>query len=221
LKKNNLHQCAIIGFQTHFTPNAVIQFLEEKNVQLIRLGKARQQLDELEPTLRDTDLLSLNLAALKYADAPSQITPSVTGFWAEEICQLVRFAGASDRVSSFGIYGFEQKTQDITAQTVATIIWYFLDGFFNRQNDLPIQNSFTKNELENLPNLTEYIVTMNELGIDLSFYKSRRSMRWWVQIPNHSPRKDKGKIKLVAVSYGDYLQACQGNLSERLFNFFK
>lgn len=221
LKKPHLQQCAIIGFQTHLVDSATVQLLEEKNTYLVRLGKARQQLDALEPTLRETNVLSLNFDALKYADAPAQLTPSVTGFVAEEICQLVRYAGASDSVSSFGLYGFEQTVQDITSQTAATIIWYFLDGFFNRQNDLPNQDFFTKNQLENLTHLTEYLVRMNELNINLSFYKSHRSERWWVQIPNYSLKKDKVKIKLAAVSYSDYLQACQGVLSERLFNVLK
>lgn len=221
LKKPHLHQLSIIGFQSHLTPNKVIELCEEKNVQLFRLGKARQQLDELEPTLREIDMLSINLSALKYAEAPSQLTPSVTGFWVEELCQLMRFAGASDRLSSLGLYGFEQKSELLTAQTTATLIWYFLDGFFYRKNDLPIQDFFTKNQLDNQTHLATYSVTINDLNIDLLFYKSYRSGRWWVQIPFQQAKKEKNKIKLVAISYSDYLKACQGELSDRLFDALK
>jgi hypothetical protein len=222
LKKTPLQHGAIIGYQTHLTPPIAIETLEQKNIELLRLGKVRQNLDEVEPAVRNANLLSINLSTLKYAEAPSQLDPSVTGLSAEEACQIMRFAGMSDSVSSFGVYGFEQREETLTAQTVATLIWYFIEGFFNRKNDLPPKSSFTKQELAKLEHLVQYLVTMAEIGIELCFCRSQKTGRWWLKVPQEMHRKnEKPKWQLLAVAYADYQKACQGELSERIFNFLK
>jgi formiminoglutamase len=119
----------------------------------------------------------------------------------EEACQLARYAGMSDKLTAFGITGFDwEKLELQTAQSVAQIIWYFLDGFCNRKSDYPASTS----------NLVQYLVHLKEQDIHVGFWKSLKSGRWWFQITDHQP--------LIPCSYEDYKQASRGELTDRLMN---
>jgi len=91
----------------------------------------------------------------------------------------------SDKLTSVGFYGFypEKDNNGQTAQVIAQLIWYFIDGYYNRKNEL-------KNQEE-----------------QITFWKSKKSGRWWMQIPVKSKSK-KQKHKLVPCSYQDYLSTC-------------
>ena len=66
----------------------------------------------------------------------------------EEICQIMRYAGLSDKLSSLGIYEVNPKLdrQSLTAQLAAQMIWYFIDGYYFRKHDFPSkeQDDFVK-----------------------------------------------------------------------------
>lgn len=55
---------------------------------------------------------------------------SPNGFYGEEICAISRYAGISDKVSSFGIYEYNSKHDSNyqTAHLIAQMIWYFIEG---------------------------------------------------------------------------------------------
>jgi hypothetical protein len=103
----------------------------------------------------------------------------------------------SSELTSFGIYGFdERKDKDnMTAVLAAQMIWYFVDGYFLRKNEAPISD---KNEF------VEYHLQFT--GNDILFLKSKRSNRWWMQLPNGD---------FEPCSYNDYLQASENEIPER------
>jgi formiminoglutamase len=211
-KDSHLFNLSLIGFQSHFVSPKVIAAFEEKNYDCIRLGKARSALDQLEPIIRDADLLSFNLASLKQSDAPGVIDASPNGFFAEEACQLSRYAGMSEKLSSIGFYGFDRKLDqnNQTAQVTAQLIWYFLDGYYGRKNDFPVSSK----------SLVEYIVESKENGLQLRFWKSSKSGRWWLQVPAKT-KKNLKRHKLVPCSYNDYQLACREEIPDRLLSAFK
>lgn len=206
-KDSDLFHLSFIGSQVHFSPQASLDFLDQKYYDYIRLGQAKSNLSELEPFIRDADLLCFNLAALKQSEAPGVVDPSPSGFVVEDACQIMRYAGMSDKLKALGIYGYRSSTdrKNQTAQAVAQMIWYFIDGFYNRKGDFPASTK----------GMTEYIVEFKKLDYQLTFWYSAKSGRWWMQIPVKTQAKYK-RHRLVPCSYNDYIMACQDELPERL-----
>lgn len=207
-----LFHYALIGSQAHLMPPSVQKMLEKNNFEVYRLGRSRTALEETEPILRDADLLSFHLNALKNCEAPGVHNPSVSGFFLEEACQLTRYAGMSDKLTSFGVYGLEtaKDINGVTAQSSAQLIWYFLDGFFNRKGDYPVS----------FKGLTEYVVDMPEFNYQLTFWKSTFTGRWWLQVPIDIKRKHQ-RHRLIPCSFQDYQAACRQELPDRFFRAFK
>lgn len=207
-----LFHFSLIGFQTHQAPPTALDFLQKNNYDALRLGRSRVALEETEPIIRDADLLAFHLGALKQTEAPGVESATPSGFFLEEACQLCRYAGMSDKLTSFGIYGFNAALdqQHQSAQAISQLIWYFLEGFFNRKNDYPHSTS----------GLTEYVVDFPSHNYQLTFWKSMRSGRWWMQVPVDTKRKHQ-RHRLIPCSFQDYQAACREELPERLWAAFK
>lgn len=210
--RSRLFHLGLIGCQVHYTSHPALHYIDRSDYDCIRLGNARADLVETEPLIRDADLLAFHISALRQADAPGQFRATPTGFSAEEACQLSRYAGMSDKLKSFGIFGFQHEwDRDAqTAQVVAQMVWYFLEGFYNRKNDFPVSTE----------GLVEYIVEYKQMDYQLTFWKSQRSNRWWMQVPLKIGKKY-NRHKLIPCSYNDYKLACQDELPDRLLNAFK
>ena len=104
-----------------------------------RIGRLRQNLFKAEPILRDTDILSIDMNVVRQADAPAATHPSPNGFKGEEVCQLLQYAGTSDRISIIGLFGMENKydQRGQTAALAAQMLWHFIEGLDNRAGDYP------------------------------------------------------------------------------------
>jgi len=156
--------------------------------------------------------LSFSISAIKQSEAPGLLRPTPSGLFSEEACQICRYAGMSDKLSSFGIYGYSaiHDNEDQTAKVIAQMIWYFIDGFSNRKFDFPATNE----------GLVEYIVEIDQLEEQLTFWKSNKSGRWWIQVPVKT-KEQHDRHHLIPCSYTDYKMACKEELPERLINAFK
>ncbi len=209
-KKSHLFHLGIIGCQRHYVNQESKRLFDKWNFEYVGLGDARNNVAELEPVVRDADLLGFNLSALKQAEAPAQLKNTPTGFTVEEACRITRYAGMSDKLRSFGVYGFKRHDygNEQTAEVIAQMIWYFIDGYYQRKNDFPVSTK----------GLVEYIVNFQHEQI--VFWKSQRSGRWWLQIPVMSNKKYQ-RHYLVPCSYNDYKKASKEELPDRLVNAFK
>lgn len=207
-----LFHFALIGYQVHQSAPAALDFLHKNNFDAVRLGKTRAALEETEPLIRDADLVAFHLGALKQSEAPGVDEASPSGFFLEEACQLCRYAGMSDKLTSFGLYGFRREAdrEGQTAQAAAQLLWYFLEGFFARKGDFPASKD----------GLTEYVVDLPRHNYQLTFWRSGRTGRWWMQVPVDSKRKYQ-RHRLVPCSYQDYQAACREEVPERLVNALK
>ena len=186
-----------IGFQSYYTHPRMLETLDKLRFDFYRLGKVREHIEDMEPVLRTSNLFSFDISAVKYCDAPVNINGSPNGFTGDEACMLTRYAGMSDNLSSFGIYGYNAKndTHNMTARLIAQMIWYFIDGYVIRKSEA------------HLTEKDEFLVFhVSFTDNDTVFLKSKRTSRWWMRLPNQS---------YVPCSYNDYLSASNDEIPER------
>jgi formiminoglutamase len=181
--------------------------LEKLYFESHRLGQLRTDLAEVEPVIRNCDMLSFDITAIKSADAPGNAHGQPFGLTGEEACQLCWYAGQNEKLSSAGFYEYNPSRDDgnrKTASVVATMIWYFIEGFYHRKNELNFKgNDFLK-----------YTVSMPVEPEIITFFKSKLTEKWWMEVavPGTQlyPRNS-----MVPCSYSDYQTATRGELPER------
>lgn len=200
---NNLFNFCNIGYQTYYNAQEEIDLIEKLFFDAYRLGEVSNNISITEPVFRDADVVSLDLNAIKSSDSGDFTVFNPNGFNGKEICSLARYAGISDKVSSFGIFNHNNSKQE--AVIVAQLIWYFIEGFHYRSNEYPFGSR---------DNYLKYIVPLEEE--DLVFYKSDKTERWWIEIPFISSFNNKlKKNTLLPCSYEEYLAACNQEMPER------
>jgi formiminoglutamase len=202
-----------LGYQSYLVDRDEVRLLEKLFFDAVRLGEVRANMEEAEPYLRAADMLYIDVAAVRKADAPGNPLGSPNGFFAHELCQLTRYAGLSDKLSSIGFYEYDPGSdrQLATAATLAQAIWYFIDGFVNRMNDLPKVKNRT---------FIKYTTTLKAGKHDLVFYKSKKSGRWWMEVtlpPVKGSKKE--RTHLVPCSYNDYQMAGKDELPDKWWKF--
>ena len=185
-----------IGFQSYFVHPRMLETIDKLRFDCFRVGVVKEHIDEMEPVMRNSNLLSFDISALKYSDAPCHST-SPNGLTGEEACTLLRYAGMSTHLSSVGIYGYDYRSDiaELTAKQIAQMIWYFVDGKNKAKQEPPLHQKESFNEFN---------VAFSEAPT--VFLQSRRSGRWWMQLPNQ---------KFIACSYKDYLDASKNEIPER------
>jgi hypothetical protein len=210
VNSSRLFRYTNMGHQQYLVNTDHIEALEKKGFDLIRLGTLRANLAMAEPFMRDAHMVSLDIAAIKQAEAPGTKFPSPNGLLAEEACQLARYGGLSDLVSSFGIYEVNSHydQHDQTAHLAAQIIWYFIEGYAQRKKEKPAQNH---------ADFKVFMVNHQDMEQTLTFYKSLVTGRWWMEIPEMKT----GEQILVACSQEEYQQACNHDIPEMWWKAFQ
>lgn len=215
-EKSYLFHLGLIAYQRPYLNPRVRQLFEQEQFDALRLGQLRDRLEEAEPLIRDADIFSFDLSAMRLADAPAAAMASPSGLFTEEACKLAYYAGFSDKLTSAGFFGlaandghYTPTELRITFQLTAQVIWYFLEGFSHRTSDYPISTE----------GCVEYVVANKQLSFPISFWKSTRSNRWWMQIPDTAHKY--ARHRLVPCTYHDYLSACGEELPERLIRAFE
>jgi len=200
---NNLFNYSNIGYQTYFNSQEEIDLIEKLFFDAYRLGEVCSNPSIAEPVFRDADLVSLDLTAVKSSDSGNLVNFIPNGFNGKEICTLARYAGISDKISSFGIFNHNNTKQE--SVLIAQVIWYFIEGVHYRSNEYPFGSK---------DQYTKYIVPMEDE--ELVFYKSDKTERWWIEIPFISTVNNKLKRStLLPCIHEDYLGACNNELPER------
>lgn len=195
-----------IGYQTYLNDQQTINRFVKRRSELVRIGDVRQAIHLTEPLLRDSDVAILDISAVRQSDAPGTISPSPNGFYGEEICLLSRYAGISDKLKVFGLFEVNPEF-DIRFQTTglaAQIIWFFLEGFSQKQYEAPVLSD------SNSGRFIRYHVRVTNLEDDLIFVKSNLTDRWWIEI-----KTDRDENIYLACSNEDYLKANRNEVPER------
>ncbi len=211
-KSNYLFNFSNIGYQSYYVSTHELDLMNRLYFDYYRLGFIKNDIAQAEPIIRDADIFNINISSIRQSDASAHHNPSPNGFFGDEACQLSRYAGLSDRVTSFGIYDVN-PSYDNNNQTVnlaAQIIWYFIDGFTQRKNEYPIVP---------IEKYKKFIVTVENLTSEIIFYKSDVTDRWWLEIPISKFEVDEQFI--VSCSYDDYRKACNQEIPDKWWRFFQ
>ena len=207
----NLFNFCNIGYQTYFNSQDEIDLLDSLFFETHRLGEVLNSMQIVEPVLRDADIVSIDMSAAKNSEAPANKKASPNGFTGVEMCAISRYAGISDKVTSFGIYEYnaiyDDKNQ--TALLISQMIWYFIEGVNYRANDYPfgLKDRYQK-----------YIVPIDDQL--LNFHKSNKSGRWWMEIALNENNKNK-RHTLIPCTYEDYISATNQEIPDRWIRTLK
>ncbi|HBH47287.1 MAG TPA: arginase [Bacteroidales bacterium] len=203
LKKRKLFKFVHAGHQAYLTEKHSLELIQKLFHDAVRLGQIRNDLKMVEPILRDTDIVSFDIGCVRQSDAPGHYRPTPNGFYAEEACQIARYAGLGDMVRAFGVFEINSKldVNNHTAALGAQMIWYFIDGVNCRTIETPSSED---------SNFKTFIVSHNDLDFDMTFYKSMNTERWWLEIPNAQGKN----AVVVPCAQDDYTTACSHEVPE-------
>ncbi|MFV8225097.1 formimidoylglutamase [Christiangramia aquimixticola] len=203
----NLFNYTAVGYQTYFNSQEEIELMERLFFEAYRLGEVTSNIAHMEPIFRNANLVGLDLGSIDSASANSDYFGSPNGFNGREICALARYAGISDKVSSFGIYEYQNELGKLANTLAAQILWYFIEGVNYRTNENTISAK------------KEFIKYQVPIDDDiLVFFKSPVSGRWWIEIPFLTNVNTKLKRHtLLPCSEEDYLEACNQVIPERWY----
>ena len=205
-KPYSLFNYSNIGYQSYYNSPEEIQLMEKLFFDGYRLGEVTADITLIEPVLRNSDMVFLDIGTIKSADLSYKNSSSPNGFDGREICAISRYAGISNKVKSFGIYELKDfKNSKSAAMLIAQIFWYFIEGFSFRVSD------------DDFSNETQYVIYKVPLENDvLIFKKSNKTGRWWMELPFFSNINNKLKREtLLPCTYDDYLSACNQEMPER------
>jgi formiminoglutamase len=193
---NYIHHYNHIGFQSYYVHPHMLETMDKLRFDCFRLGSVKENIEEMEPVIRNSHLFSFDISSIANAYAPAnQLSPN--GFTGEEAAILMRYAGLSHNVNTVGIYGYAPaKDKDqLTARQISHMLWYLIDGKSRGKREA----SLTQRDL-----FVEYHTAFAE--VETTFLQSKKTQRWWMQMPDN---------KYIACSYQDYLLASSNEIPER------
>jgi formiminoglutamase len=185
-----------IGFQSYFVHPRMLETMDKLRFDCFRVGAVKEHLEEMEPVIRNCHLLSFDMSALAYAYAPAgSLSPN--GLNGEEACTLLQYAGMSPNMRSVGIYNYrpEKDLESLTAKQISQMLWYFMDGRNRGSREALIEEKDSFNEFH-----TAFA------EVDTVFLQSKKTGRWWMQLPDK---------KFIACSEKDYRLASSNEIPER------
>ncbi|MDB5191830.1 MAG: formimidoylglutamase [Segetibacter sp.] len=185
-----------IGFQSYFVHPTMLETIDKLRFDCFRVGRVKENMEDMEPVIRNSNLFSFDMSAIQNCHAPAnRITPN--GFTGEEACMLLQYAGMSTNVSTIGLYGYlpQQDQHNLTAKQASHMLWYLMDGISKGKHEAKLEDRDYFNEFR-----------MAFAEIETTFLQSKKTGRWWMQIPGG---------KMIACSHYDYLIASSNDIPER------
>lgn len=194
-----------LGHQEYLVEADALAALEKLYFEALRLGQVRDNIKHAEPVIRMANMLAFDTSAIKSSDAPGNAKAEPFGLTGEEACQVMWYAGMNEKMSSMSISEYNPTLDDQlekTAGIIATMVWYFIEGFYNRKDS----GQF------NSDNYTKYTVSFEGSDDTMTFYKSNLSEKWWMLVTYGEGHLDRAYIPC---SYEDYTAATHGDFPER------
>jgi len=206
-KPTHLFHYTNLAYQSYFVSSIATDMLQAMNFDTIRLGELKANFNEVEPIMRNTDFLSFDISAIQHTYAAANVYASPNGLNGTDACKIMRYAGLSDKLTSVGLFEYNQilDINNQTAYLLAEMLWYFIDGYNLRKNELN----------PSMKDCTKYTVTFEDGKNEISFYKSQSSGRWWMGVPFRQEGVEDLQTYYVACSYTDYEITNKGEIPER------
>lgn len=204
---NYLFNFSNIGYQTYFVNQDSLKVMSKLYFDVHRLGEFSEDISITEPIIRNANMISFDIGAIRSSDAAANANAGPNGFYGEQACRIARYAGMSDKLTSIGFYEFNPAfdTNGQTAMLLAQMVWYFIDGYYNRKKDFPLTPK------------SHYLVYRASLGDgtgEMLFVKSKKSDRWWMQVPYPNNLSKNERFHLVPCRYDDYTTAVNGEMPD-------
>ncbi len=212
---NYLFNYTNVGFQSYFVDKEAVGLMNKLYFDVYRLGNVRSNMDDVEPVVRNADLVSIDISAVCSADAPGNGNAVPNGFAGEELCRIVRYAGLSDKLSSIGFYEYNPTydPREQTAMLISQALWYFLEGFYQRKDDYPARAR---------DKYVKFHVKIQDHKEEIIFYKSKLSERWWMEVPVETDLMTKyERHYMVPCSHADYENAMDNNIPDRWWQVYQ
>ncbi len=185
-----------LAFQSYYVHPHMLQTMDKLRFDCFRVGHVKENIDEMEPVIRNSNMLSFDISAIANSYAPAnRLSPN--GLNGEEACVLLRYAGMSQEISTIGIYGYDDTLDNnaLTAKQISQMIWYFIDGSTRGRREAQLEDKSSFNEFH-----------LAFAAVETVFLQSKKTGRWWMQLPDK---------KFIACSHRDYLLASTNEMPER------
>ncbi|MCX7954558.1 MAG: hypothetical protein N3A01_05135 [Bacteroidales bacterium] len=195
-KEKTLLNYTFIGLQKHLTNRKSLNFIERNKFDYLYLSEVQEDPLIAEPFIRDSNIIIFNYNSLinSYLDNYDIINPN--GFTPQDLCLFASYYGQCE-VNGTIIILIDDNNK-VNLVNYSQIIWYFLENFKYRCNDYPIM------PLKKMEKINVKIGKKNFI----TFYKSPRTQRMWIEIPV----KKLSKTIIVPCSEKEYLQSKNGIL---------
>lgn len=206
----NLFNYANLGYLTFYNAQEEIDLMDKLYFEAIRYGEMTNNISVIEPILRDSDLVSIDLSSVSSAQLadPSHNMPN--GLNGIEICTSARYAGISDRSRCFHIGEIQSISQSENLyQLIAQLMWYFIEGYHLRQNEtISVKNQ----------NIISYKVPIDFQNDEyLVFLHSRLSNKWWIKAPESYSNNNSVNYSLISCNEKDYIDTCNKIIPRRWY----
>jgi arginase family enzyme len=205
---NYLFNYSSIGYQTYFVAPDTKRLMEDLFFDTHRLGEIQSNITHSESIVRNADILSVDVSAIRRSECSGKSLPGPNGFYGEEICQMMRYAGMSDKLSSLGIYEYlpSNDFNGGSAMLIAQMLWCVVDGYCSRKKDYPFGTK---------ENYMKYRIHVENTEHELVFFKSDKSERWWMDVPYPPDQVLKfERHHLVPCNYHDSKDAADGHIPD-------
>ncbi len=212
---NFLFNFTNIGYQTYYVDNDSIELMKQLLFDVYRLGNIKSNIELSEPLIRNANIVSFDMRAIRAADAPGVRNASPNGFDGEEACRMTRYAGLNSKLSSIGFFEYNPHFDENnrTASLMAEMIWYFIEGFSNRQDDFPSLES---------SDFRHYNVQLADGKETILFLCHKITGRWWIDLSfmrADDPRYERHHF--IPCSKEDYDQAMRDELPDKWWQFYQ
>lgn len=190
-----------VANQEYLSSRDAFSWLRERHFGCLRLGECNASIALAEPLIRDAQLVSFDMGAVRYSDNPAG--QNVNGLYSESACQCAWYAGYSPRMNLFCLseYNPSNDMDSISAQLGAQLVWHVLDGVSQRKNetmdfgDETYQKRYLKHPM---------------FPQDICFYESLVSQTMWVEIPIGTTERK----RIIPCCANDYEQFRNGYVPE-------
>lgn len=207
----HLFNCSCLGIQRYLVSQKESDLMNKLFFDLLRLGEIRQNIRKTEPYFRDSDMVSIDMASVRYSDSPGSAVINPNGFTADEICQLCWYAGFSDRIKTLGIYEIDSYNDpnQLTPKLAAQMIWHFLDAYGNQKSIRKSSDQSTE----------KYEIEIELFNHKVVFKHDEARDKWWIELPYKENEKD--QILSLACTEEDYHAALKGDIPDRIWKIYQ
>ncbi len=198
-----LQNLSLFGIQTFYNHPSKFKIFDQLYVDYFKLGEIQSQINEVEPELREADVVSIDMRSIRYADMPAHKSGQPNGLTGLEICKISRMAGIASKNKILGLFEYNPMYDKVEngALLAAQIMWYYVEGKNVYQDDYP---GIPKEQL------IKFYVENDVLK--LVFYKNPETNRWWFEMPQVIQQP-----VLFPCTETDYKMALQMKMTPRIY----